>query len=337
MSAGVIQEFSEEVTVIVWRNISRLGFIPTGHFGHAALMLRGQSRNLGQGEYDYISWWPKDGAGKDNAFTEQRGQSSSTYKEDMIDELSDRAAEALEEGRFQPRGGQTRVQFGNREFWGVHADAVNGVPAVRAANQLFGLDMKRMWDWFLDYRYNKGNWGRYKLASKTQSCSGVAAVALVEGGGEAFAKAPTARIYMEPRQVDEYGAALRKAIVDFNRRVMAFEGPALQLLNREANVGLHGGVTGFYSLGDLWDMATWKRQSGVGGSMRSSAVRKIDKRLTEYWRGTWDLNFKEKYTALVRVLEAVMEHRRSKPHSERALPVAQLGLQAIEVVRGGYM
>jgi hypothetical protein len=32
-----------------------------------------------------------------------------------------------------------------------------------------------------------------------------------------------------------------------------------------------------------------------------------------------------------------MEHRRSKPHSERALPVAQLGLQAIEVVRGGYM
>lgn len=333
MSAGVIQEFSEEVTVIVWRNINRLGIIPTGHFGHAALMLRGPSRNLGQGAYDYISWWPGKGTGKSAALKEQPGISESDYRADMIDELSQRATEALEDGVYQPRGGQTRVG----QTWGVHADAVTSVPALRAANQLFGLDMRRMWRWFVEYRHNKGKGGRYKLASKTQSCSGVAAVAMVEGGGEAFVKAPTARIYMEPRQVDEYGVALRNAILDFNRRVDAFEGPALQLLNREASVGQHGGVTGFLGLGDLWDMATWKRFSGVSGSMRSSQLRKIDNRLAEYWRGTWDLNFKKKFKALVQILEAVMEHRRAKPRSERALPVAQLGLQVTDVVRAGHM
>ena len=38
---SVNQEFYEEATVIVWRNITKYGFIPTGHFGHAAVMLRG--------------------------------------------------------------------------------------------------------------------------------------------------------------------------------------------------------------------------------------------------------------------------------------------------------
>jgi hypothetical protein len=334
MAVIVNQEFNEEVTVLVWRNINRLGFIPTGHFGHAALMLRGPSLGLGQGEYEYVSWWPGEGAGKEDAFRNQPGEKSDQYIEDMYNELSERARTQLEDGTYQPRGGQTQFHLGGDTYWGVQADAITSVPALRATNQLFGLDLARMWSWYQSYQTNNGT---YRLASKTQSCSGVAAAALVEGGGEAFVNAPTARIYMEPRQVDEYGVSLKNAILEFNRKVTAFEGPATQTVNRAASVGQHGGVTGFYAAGDIWDEATWKRQSAVGGSMRSSTLRKIDRRVTEYWRRTWGLDFKKKYRALVRVLEAVMEHRIAKPQSARSTPICQLGLQVIDVVRDGHM
>ncbi|MCO8122666.1 hypothetical protein NHH03_13040 [Stieleria sp. TO1_6] len=336
MPIVVQQDFSQEATVIVWRNINKAKFIPTGHFGHAAIMLRGTSLGIQNGEYKYISWWPADGAGKQDAVRSQGGIAEANYVNDMRDEMSERAQQALRAGRYQPRQGQADITEdlrligddpGGRSF-GQHADAFVSVPGIGAMNSLFGLNLVRMNDWFEDYQWNGGT---YKLASSTKSCAGVAAVALVEGGGEAFVKAPNALIYMEPKQVESYGRSLRRAIDDFNRDVRAFQGTIDGVLRQSLNYTT--GVTGFQTSKNLWDYVTWKKQSAVKKSIRSQRIRKIDDALQSYHRHDWDGSFVKRYKALVRILRNVMKHSRQNPNSDRRYAVTMLGKQCIDVMR----
>ncbi|MBL4630394.1 MAG: hypothetical protein JKY14_04290 [Paraglaciecola sp.] len=67
LNVSVNKLFNEEATIIVWRNINKFKFIPTGHFGHVAIMLRGASLMIGNGDYRYISWWPGNGSDKRDA------------------------------------------------------------------------------------------------------------------------------------------------------------------------------------------------------------------------------------------------------------------------------
>lgn len=330
------QEFAEEATVIVWRNITKYGFVPTGHFGHAAIMLRGRMVGLGHDQYRYISWWPGEGAGKKDAVRLQGGAESDEYVGDMISELSFGAQTGLQEGRFAPRSGQVQTEYEDESgdtLWGVHADAQISVPGIDVWSGELGLNTPVMWNWYRGY---VDNGGQYQLASRSKSCSGVAAVALIEGGGEAFADAPTARIYMEPRQVEDYGRTLRKAIMDFNARFQLFDLRNSHFVQTEMQRGTTG-VTGIAPATDLWDVDTWMHQSALKGAMRSSLVRKIDSALKDYHKVRWAQDFKAKYKAFITILDAAMKHREQKPDSERGFAIARLAKQACDVFRSGAM
>lgn len=324
------QEFYEEATVCVWRNINMFKFIPTGHFGHAAVMLRGPS--LG-GNDRYISWWPGEGADKKDALRQQRGGASDEYELDMISELGRGAQSALQTGQYQPRANQVETEYENakqKTLWGVHADAQVSVPGLNVADGEFGLHLPKMWQWYTTYQANNGN---YQLASKTQSCSGVAAVSLIEGGGEAFADAPGAMIYMEPTQVEDYANKLRQVITDFNRRFAIFEIRVGTDIQNEIQRQRILGVT-IAAATDLWNYDTWMQQSNVKGKMRSSVIGKIDSALKEYHKLLWGNDFKKKYKQLVKILDNVMKHRLEKPDSDRGFAVMRLGKQAVDVFRG---
>jgi len=330
---SVNQEFYEEATVIVWRNITKYGFIPTGHFGHAAVMLRGPALGLGHGQYRYISWWPGEGAGKKDALRQQSGIASDDYDADMVSELSPRAQLGLQRGQHQPRRGQVETDYEDDEgtLWGAEADSLISVPGLNVTDGELGLSLTAMWAWYQGY---VDNGGTYQLASRKKSCSGVAAVALIEGGGEAFASAPSAKIYMEPKQVEQYGRDLRKALADFNRRFLSFDLGVGTYIKKELQAQHHPtGVTGIGSALDLWDVNTWMQQSAVKGAMRSSVIRNIDSALKDYHKYRWGQDFRKKYQAFIKVLDNVMTHREKKPDSERGFAVARLGKQACDVFR----
>ena len=173
IDVSVNKLFYEEATVIVWRNVTKLKFIPTGHFGHAAIMLRGQSLALGNGKYKYISWWPPE-AGKEDAFRQQDGIAESNYHQDMVDEISERARTRLGNKEIQPRPHQLDIT-GDMGF-GAASNAQVSIPGIGSPQDpqhAFGLCLKRMWSWWEWYQVNNG---KYQLASKKtklcRRCSG---------------------------------------------------------------------------------------------------------------------------------------------------------------------
>lgn len=330
------QNYTNEATVIVWRNITKFGIIPTGHFGHAAVMLRGPRMGLGGNQYQYISWWPGDGAGKSDFVRQQDGISEDDYEQDMRDEMSERVRDRLERGDINPRHNQRKTSDGE---WGVEADSKISVPGIglnRDRTHTFGLDLNRMWRWYNDYTTNNG---KYQLASKKQSCSGVALVALIEGGSTAFKKAPSIKIYSEPKQVDAYAIALRNSINTLNGRVVIFENrAALAILRAMLDMGMGpggglGGVTGFQAHPDLWSYRQWKRQSAVARLKRDSVIRSIDSQLKSYHKLLWGDNFTKKYTQLVKIMDLVMKHEEKYPESKRAFALQRLGTQVLDKAR----
>jgi hypothetical protein len=331
------QEYHEEATVLVWRNINRLKFIPTSHFGHAAVMLRGPASGANRGEYKYISWWPGEGAGKKDAVRDQAGFASNNFQADMISELSPNARTGLQEGRFAPRTGQVETDYANDNgdvLWGQMPDVCISVPGINRTDSEFGLSQRRMYEWYEAYQKNNGT---YRLASTKSSCAGVAAAALVEGGAEAFAKAPTGVIYLEPKQVETFAQDIRQKIVSLNQRAALFELDCRKVVSDHIRDMKGVGVTGRAPSRDLWDHATWLRQSEVKGSVRSSDLRIIDTALKEYHNHDWKDGFKEKYKSYINVLTGLMDHAQKKPVSERSLPRAQLGVQVFDVLRSGAL
>jgi hypothetical protein len=328
----VQQDYTEEATVLVWRNLTKLKFIPTAHFGHVAIMLRGPSLHLLDSEYRYVSWWPGEGAGKKDAMRSQDGVAEHTYEGDMIDELSESARRGLQRGTFQPRPGQEQVRRGRDLEWGVNADALVAVLGLDAANRRLGVNLNAMWTWYEGYQQNGDG---YQLASRKQSCSGVALVALIEGGGEAFCSAPLIKLYAEPKQVERYARDLKRTLTDFNLRFINFRDSNATYISNQLRARKMFGATAIAAQADLWDYQTWHQQSEVKGSMRGLLIQRIDSALKDYHKYSWGHQFKKKYQHFIAILDAVMTHRQTKPDSERGFAVARLGKQACDVLISG--
>ncbi|MBL4630393.1 MAG: hypothetical protein JKY14_04285, partial [Paraglaciecola sp.] len=101
----------------------------------------------------------------------------------MSDETANSAIKNLEKGTYGPRPNQLESNAG----WGTASDAQISVPGISPhVNSLhtFGLCLNRMYFWWGEYQDNNG---KYQLASKKQSCAGVALVAMIEGGSNGFA------------------------------------------------------------------------------------------------------------------------------------------------------
>jgi hypothetical protein len=255
----------------------------------------------------------------------------------MNSELSPNAREGLSSGRMTPRGGQVALGFQDntgRDLYGVTPEGIINIPGISVPDNEFGLSLKRMLEWYEDYKINNG---KYRLASTKQSCAGVAAVALVEGGGEAFASVPNALILLEPRQVEDYAVKIRAKVETLNQKSGLFEINCQKVVNDYIR-GRHGtGVTGRGPSNDLWNYETWMKQSNVGGAIRSPQIRKIDTALKDYHSGDWDTGFIKKYKAFITILTELIDHAEKKPTSERAVPRAQLGMQIFDVFRSGVL
>ncbi|MBL4630469.1 MAG: hypothetical protein JKY14_04700 [Paraglaciecola sp.] len=184
----------------------------------------------------------------------------------------------------------------------------------------------------MEYQDNNG---KYQLASKKQSCAGVALVAMIEGGSNGFADAPLIKIYAEPKQVEAYARTLQRAILDFNKRVTQFDLQAKKAMEQALSdqrfspgSGLMVGVTGFQTATELWSIEDWKRQSNIPNAMRSLLVRKIDSSLPKYHKADLESDFANKYKYLIQVMDNVMKHRAQKPDSKRSFAMNRLGMQA---------
>lgn len=154
-AAGTTEKYREEAVVRVWRNTYKFKFgfikIPSTHFGHAAVTVRGDS-NYTNGDHTHISWWPSLGAGKKQALKIQPGEKSPSYGDDKYAEMREDVRDKLEDGTFLPMPGQK--QSGTDTSWEQRADAKIYLPCLYPMQDIgkkatwVGLSAGRMRHWW---------------------------------------------------------------------------------------------------------------------------------------------------------------------------------------------
>jgi len=348
----MVKQLDQESVVRVWRNVKQYKVLPTSHFGHAAITIRGSLVPSGD---QYISWWPGEGAGKKDAFRAQSGSASDGYEDDKVNEMNKLTAIRLEIGyrRSQtpqipvppewdellrelgkgpisaPRPGQQRL---GREMdldgfliplWSQSADEKINIPGIGATGSYWGLSTRRMAEWWTAWKDRNPS---YQLASSTNSCAGAAALALKAGGGEAFAKAPSALIYMEPLQIQEWANQILVQVDRMNEWTRELKSEFLSALS---NKSLAPGISPPPPPGDLWSAEAWKKDSAVTGAPRSSIIREIDSCLEKFHGSDWAKGFEEKYRLLAKIFLQIVLHRKEKPDSKRKTSVLRLGNQVV--------
>jgi hypothetical protein len=348
----VAQKYPHEITVYIWKYRKTAGLFPSSHFGHVAVRLR----NVPPKEKSdvYISFWPKGGASRADAFNGPQGASLSPhYQKDKVNEMSDQTERYLDRGQdsegnpFAPRDGQRQYYFDadwthirhksgtptptsyHQRRWGQSANEKIRLPAAGLGTGLFGLDIVRMYRWWHVFRRTPEL--HYKLKSHTLNCAGVAALALMAGMADAYAKPPTPVLFMDPNQICRWAKEVEQAIVKLN--------------SSPTRIGLPGLQSGFkrQEAGKLMSVSEWKVRSAVGVSVlarRSGAISKIDGLLAQYhttpWEGSTDDETTSRFTKKVQLLKDMMTEVHSylamKPLGKRNEAVLVLGEQIISII-----
>lgn len=345
--------YPNQVAVRVWRNVKTLGKLPTSHFGHASLTLRGP---FARGKRMQISFWPggPGGAGIGlSGVLRQPGDYNDTTLDDKKSEMNPLTAVRLEvaycrrEGidyppewddwlrefgttpLTDPRPGQKRLGTVNSDgvpLWSQSQDIKVVLPAYRLDGRFWGLSMSRIVKWWDAFKLQAPH---YQALSR-QNCAGVALMGLAAGGSEAFVELPSVAIYAEPAQVERYAQMLA---VQFDR-MEAWSNEFDAEIRTEAAMGrLTNDGTGETKDG-LWTLERWKARSALGPlKPRSSTIRAIDDALADFHAADWQAGYKAKWSALVRVFMNVVTHRQNKAQSERSGAVLNLGQQVLALVR----
>ncbi len=287
------RDFTEEAVVRVWRDHNA---VTTGHYGHAAMTIRGPSIYHNRDRGTYISWWPDDGAGIMQGVASvfgarQTGTRGSSYKDDKDDELGESAKRNLAHGIYTPQAGQRLMEVGHlyddpddadegvRLDDGVYgyvksAEAKVRLPGVNADRVHFGLDVDQIavfWTHFLT------NNPYYQLASHTNSCAGVVRQALKAGGAKAYAISKRDGLFTTPSEMESWAEALRLVLDDLNRDAANF-----MLVTRDDRAEFswrNGGAVQVPTLDE------WRRLSKRPRGGRGHNVTEIDAHLRDYHRG----------------------------------------------------
>lgn len=342
--------FTQQAVVRVWRNVKTMGYMPTSHFGHAAVTIKG---SMVPGFKQHISFWPGDYASKGNATKKQDGDWTNKVGEDKRNEMGLPTALRLEVGYCQthgipypdeyndylaelnkgpitaPRPGQKRLGLTNSDglpLWSQSAEAKIPLPGIGCKERLWGLSVRRMGLWWLQFKTT----APYYQALGKQNCAGVALMGLSEGGSEAFVECPGITVYGEPVQVEKYAKELELQL----ERMDAWS----EQLDADIRKGVMSGVVSSSpndQLKDgLWTVDVWKQKSALGTfQMRSSTVREMDSALEKYHAADWGAKFTERYKALVKLFLAIVKHRQDKADSARSEAVLRLGSQILTIVR----
>jgi len=221
---GFTKVYTEEAVVRIWRNISKsfLGLkMPTGHFGHATMTVRGNV-NGGSNMRTYISWWPSKTAFPDQkslkklvGFGKSLGYAERFYSSDKSAEMPDTTRGRLQIGSYRARPGQK--QNSGSGAWEQSADIKIILPcfSIKDPKAWFGLCAQRIRAWWYYFRSKDQ---AYQLVSKTNNCAGVAAMALYAGGGGAYAPMPAPLMYMTPINIETWATAILKKLETINQR-----------------------------------------------------------------------------------------------------------------------
>ena len=342
--------FTQQATVRVWRNVKTRGFVPTSHFGHAAVTIKGSTV---PGFRQHISFWPGVGASKKNATQKQTSSVSEYSGDDKVAETNFLTTVRLEVGYCQangipypkkydnlltqqnktpltaPRPGQTRLDETDDDGWPLWSQSPESkipLPGIGSKERDWGLSLRRMGLWWQQFQ----SMAPYYQALGKQNCAGVALMALREGGSEAFVECPGITVYGEPVQVEKYANELSiqlERMEEWTKQLDADvrNGIMTGVVSSEPNDQLVDG---------LWSVATWKQKSALGAfKMRSSTICAIDRELEAYHQANWKSGFIKRYQAFVKLFMLVSKHRDEKADSARSEAVLRLASQIIAIVR----
>jgi len=349
----VALEFSEQITVRVWRNIKTMGFVPSSHFGHASVELR--AGYIPTNDRMQVSFWPGSGAGKGmSGIRAQEGSSNADVLDDKISEMGKLTSLRLEVGYRQdagipyppewdvilrdnkkgplrtPRPGQKQSGYEDNDgfpLWSQSQESKIKLPALQHMRGDWGLPIKPIMRWWNGFQATTPD---YQALSTNNNCAGVALLALEAGGAGAFLPLPSIFIYAEPVQVERYAIGLRSVIeqTEIATRTLADDiaaakkSGALKPLAGEIKDG-------------MWTVAEWKKHSALGPMQpRSSTIRDIDDALAKYHGKSWATDYQGKFTAFVKMFRSIAKHRQAKGESARSSAVLTLGQQAIATLKG---
>lgn len=319
--------YTEAVQIYVWRNSNplKLYLSGSGHAGHAAMRVY----KNGAAE-QFISWWPGRRA---------RGVAHRRLSLDAMRELGELTKQRLPDptrglpGQLQPRAGQYFHDLDMdpeiiedmdeiRSLWMQLPEAVVSLPGMGARGSYWGLHIASISEWWK-------NWSRqseYEMRSTTNNCSGAVAQGLIRGGAECFVRAPHPWIVITPKDVAEWGEALRD-----------------RFFNLEFMTGwLKGQVTDGHIPMDRYPLPKplptleeWKRATFLERKPRSLRLRVVDSALEEYGKYLAQEFSFDKHRRLVKLVEALYGHARERPQSDRnawILKLAKLTLEELEGV-----
>lgn len=369
--------YSQQAVVRVWRNLKMLGKVPTSHFGHAAVTVMGncvKTTDFDNPHLQNISFWPGDGAGFHNAFSDQRAAFSPDSLNDKINEMNVLTAIRLEVAYCQKEGivypkewnrllreegkkplrtplpGQKRLADSPQEEAALH----NGtwytlkdgtkvpIPVWSQSPQskicLPGLYAKGK-SWGLNTN-RMGNWWidfqKTKPEYRAFSPTHNCVGVAFEGMREGGAEA----ILPLPK-IRSYGEPIQveqyAQALDYELLRMEGETNFLRMDIQSNHLALKP-VPVNQLIDGLWRPDFWKQASALGIMYRrSSLIQEIDLLLERFSRLTWKYGFVEKYDVFVRLFRAVVRHRQEKNDSKRSEAVAQLGNQILDILaRTGF-
>ncbi|KKB62253.1 hypothetical protein WM40_18260 [Robbsia andropogonis] len=283
------QQFTNRIEVKVWNweNMRRVG--------HVALLMRheltdgGDTKLTGPDAETYASWWP----GGDFDASPDEGQVSGleakisdrlefdiqtqrgfagSYTSDMYSEMSQRAREGLESGRFAPLPGQVPIniyQGGEDEApnvsWGKEPDASIAMPMAGynerphpggTGTDANGVVVPTLTTFGLSVDAIKTYWeteaigndaAQFKLVSTDRNCSGMAARLLKAGGAHAFLPVPEAVLFLDPNTMRRYTTDLMTEVTALNAKADTVDASFGRLFTEDEGAD-ESGVTPSYSV-----------------------------------------------------------------------------------------
>ena len=362
--------YSEQAIVRVWRNIKKLGKVPTSHFGHAAVTVSGNSVRTTPGRKPHlqnISFWPDEGATFGNAYKMIPGSFGDSAKQDKLSEMNLLTCVRLEVGYRQkngmayppewdtllternkaplpsPRTGQKKAyeSTGPRERIygelylndGTPVDVPMYYQSPESNVYLPGLNARG--GKFGLNLCRMANWWIDFQKTNPQYCAlsprnNCVGVALM-GLQEGGADS-----IVKPPTFRTYAepVQLESYAKELETRFLQLDGMVYMLDAGIRSDHLALRPPHAFELKDgLWRLDAWKRESALGLMyQRSTLICEIDRNMATFERLTWKDNFVERYQAFMNIFLAVLRHRQEKSDSKRAEAVAQLGKQMLAVI-----